>query len=455
MSETQEPVKEVDAEVAEEAPPAKKEDVPALIDNIVTKDDEEEPTKDTPSDEETAEKSGIKKCCDCLIKFYWTNEFLILILLAILIAFAYPPLGAIYLAPKITATWVAVMFIFLLAGLGLKTEEFSKASQQCGFNMFVFLYNFGVDSGFVYGVSRLLAYYNIINKDLADGMVIAASLPLTINMCVVLTKASGGDEAAAIINTAMWNMVGVFLSPILILGYIGQTGTVNRWKVFYKLALRVVLPIVVGQLLKYYVPVVRDFVKTYKPYFKKAQMYSLVFIVYTIFCRTFFDNETDVPVGDIFIMIAFIGICLTILMVLAWFLLRLFFPKEVKLRVCGLYACTHKTAAMGIPLINAIYEGNPKIGLYTLPLLIWHPSQLVFGTFLSPRLLAWVESFEDNEDLALEVETEPKKLEDDDEKDAEAATSPTGEIAGTESNVVKGIDGPSDEFSAESKEMDA
>eukprot|EP00531_Pseudo-nitzschia_arenysensis_P007681 CAMPEP_0116151550 /NCGR_PEP_ID=MMETSP0329-20121206/20159_1 /TAXON_ID=697910 /ORGANISM="Pseudo-nitzschia arenysensis, Strain B593" /LENGTH=460 /DNA_ID=CAMNT_0003648175 /DNA_START=58 /DNA_END=1440 /DNA_ORIENTATION=- len=460
MSETQEPPKEADAETpaTTEAPaeePAKEGEMPALIDNIVTKDDEEEPAKDTPSDEETAEEkepSAFSKFCACLIKFYWTNEFLILILLAILIAFAYPPLGAIYLAPKITATWIAVMFIFLLAGLGLKTEEFSKASQQCSFNMFVFAYNFGVDSAFVFGVSRLLTHYNIINKDLADGMVIAASLPLTINMCVVLTKASGGDEAAAIINTAMWNMVGVFLSPILILGYIGQTGTVNRWKVFYKLALRVVLPIVVGQLLKYYVPVVRDFVKTYKPYFKKAQMYSLVYIVYTIFCRTFINDETEVPVADIFIMIAFIAICLTVLMVGAWYLMALFFKKEVRLRVCGLYACTHKTAAMGIPLINAIYEGNPKIGLYTLPLLIWHPSQLVFGTFLSPKLLAWVESFEENDDLALEVETEPKKLEEDKAPDAEANK---GEIAGTESNLEKGVDAPSDEFSAVSAEMDA
>lgn len=414
-----------------------KEDLPVKEDEEVGPKEEEEPTKEEPTKEATAddsaeeEKSGLSKTFACLAKFYWTNEFLILILVAILIAFAYPPLGAIYLAPKVTATWIAVMFIFLLAGLGLKTEEFSKASKQCSFNLFVFAYNFGVDSAFVFGISRLLARYNVINQDLADGMTIAASLPLTINMCVVLSKASGGDEASAIINTAMWNMVGVFLSPVLILAYIGESGTVNRWRVFYKLALRVVLPIVVGQLLKYFVPVVRDFVKTYKPRFKKAQMYSLVFIVYTIFCRTFIDTDTEVPVADIFIMIVFIALCLSVLMVVSWYLMQVFFRKEVKLRVTGLYATTHKTAAMGIPLINAIYEGNPKIGLYTLPLLIWHPMQLVFGTFLSPRLLKWVESFPDEEedDLKLEVV-------DDKEEKAEEG------------------EGPSDEF-GESVEMEA
>lgn len=50
------------------------------------------------------------------------NSFLILVIAAILLAYAYPPIGAIYLAPQITATWIAVMFIFILAGMGRVLE---------------------------------------------------------------------------------------------------------------------------------------------------------------------------------------------------------------------------------------------------------------------------------------------------------------------------------------------
>ena len=46
-------------------------------------------------------------------------------------------------------------------------------------------------------------------------------------------------------------------------------------------------------------------------------------------------------------------------------------------------------------MINAIYEGNPAVGLYTLPLLIWHPMQLVIGTFLAPRLAKFVKREEE------------------------------------------------------------
>ena len=159
---------------------------------------------------------------------YATHSFLIKALILILLAFAYPPLGATYLAPQITATWIAVMFIFILAGMGIKTEEFAKAFQRLRFNLFLQLYNFGAVSGIVYGFSRFMVAVNALPQSLADGMTICASLPITVNMVLVLTKSAGGDEAAAIFNAAFGNLVGVFLSPALILMYLGVRGQVVR-----------------------------------------------------------------------------------------------------------------------------------------------------------------------------------------------------------------------------------
>lgn len=47
-----------------------------------------------------------------VVAFYFTNEFIILAIVAILLAKAYPPLGAEYLQPQITASWIAVIFLF-------------------------------------------------------------------------------------------------------------------------------------------------------------------------------------------------------------------------------------------------------------------------------------------------------------------------------------------------------
>lgn len=154
------------------------------------------------SNDNENDNDSAPSCLQRLVAFYFANEFLILIITAILLARAYPPIGAEYLAPEITATWLAVCIIFVMAGLGLKTEEFKNAFGQIWFNLTIQLYNFGVVSSVVYGVTRGLEAANILSKDLADGMVIGASLPMTINMVLVLTKSSGGDESLAIVNAA-------------------------------------------------------------------------------------------------------------------------------------------------------------------------------------------------------------------------------------------------------------
>ena len=49
---------------------------------------------------------------DRLVKVWWEYEFLFMVIVAICIARAYPPLGAEFVYPDITATWIAVMLIF-------------------------------------------------------------------------------------------------------------------------------------------------------------------------------------------------------------------------------------------------------------------------------------------------------------------------------------------------------
>ncbi len=81
-------------------------------------------------------------------------------------------------------------------------------------------------------------------------------------------------------------------------------------------------------------------------------------------------------------------------------------------------------------MINAIYESNPNVGLYTLPLLIWHPMQLVIGSALAPRISLWVEREEDR------LEGENNRTDDgDDGLDLSPdPTEVTGDIEGGDGN---------------------
>jgi solute carrier family 10 (sodium/bile acid cotransporter), member 7 len=324
-----------------------------------------------------------------LASLYWGNEFLILVVISIGLAYAYPPLGAEHVQPDITATWLAVIFIFLLSGLSLETSAFRSALlQHYMFHVVVQTFNFGVVSSLVYGVSRGLSGLDWISTDMADGMVICSCLPMTISMVSVLTKAAHGDEAAAVFNAALGSLLGVLLSPVLIFGYLGLSADVSIVDIAVNLSVRVFLPVIVGQILRSF-DAVQAFMKRHKSLSKQAQQYTLIFIVYTVFCRTF-ARGSDSSATDIVLMVVFqLGLLISVT-VLAWFMLRVLFPREPQLRVMGLFGCMQKSVAVGVPLINAIYEDNASVGLYTMPLLIWHTLQLIVGTLLAPRLAAFV-----------------------------------------------------------------
>lgn len=330
------------------------------------------------------------KLCKRAVAFYIANEFMILAILAIILAKAYPPLGATYLKPKLTASWIAVIFIFLLAGLVLRTEEFANAFVKVYFNLFVQFFTFGVVSSMLFGFSRLMIEIGAISKALGDGMAICGCLSTTINMSVVMTIGADGDEAAAIFNATFGNIVGIFLTPFLILGYIGSSGGVPIGKTIYTLTVRVLTPIFIGQVLRKTSSRLVALVKKYKLSIDKSREYTLVFIIYTSFCTTFAKGHRS-NAGDLCLLIFFQFTLLCTAMVLAWTLLRVLFPKDPKLCVMGLIGCTQKTLAVGLPLISAIYAGNKNLGPYTLPLLIWYTSQFIIGTALTPRLKAFVE----------------------------------------------------------------
>lgn len=244
-------------------------------------------------EEEEANLSRCSRWTKLFVNFCNDNHFLILFVVAILLARAYPPLGAIYVAPHITATWIAVVVIFLLSGLNLKSSEFKYAFKQVSFNFYIQFYNFFIVSAVVFGISRGLIATGILSRELADGMVICSCLSVSINVAIVLTKAANGDEAAAIFDAAFGNLVGVFLSPVLILMYLQQWGDVDLVDIFYKLSMKVLVPLAVGQLLQKTCQAVVDFVAIYKKYFGTLQELSLIFIIYTVFAKTFLNGAEN------------------------------------------------------------------------------------------------------------------------------------------------------------------
>jgi len=326
----------------------------------------------------------------------YANNFLLGIIFSIMLALAYPKLGAVYLFPSITSTYIAVIYIFLMSGISLKSHQLMNAFSNIRFNLFVQFYNLILVSMLTVALTKFLLFIDATTDELADGMVITASLPMTINMVIVLTIAAGGDEASAVFNAAVGNLLGVFITPALVLLFLNSANSISFANVLFKLSVRVLLPLVVGQLIQYKAPPIKDYVDSNKPLFKKSQELTLTYIVYTTFCTTFYsDSDPDAAQADLAYIIV-MGVILTLhicfLMGLSWYTFGYFYKDEPELRVFALFGGTHKTLSMGIPLLSAMFEGDQRLGLFTLPILVWHPVQLILGSMVTPRLKEWAEA---------------------------------------------------------------
>jgi solute carrier family 10 (sodium/bile acid cotransporter), member 7 len=141
--------------------------------------------------------------------------------MAIVVAFAHPPIGHQYVAAEITSEWAAVIAIFVMQGLSLKISELTHAIKLYKFNAYVQFFNLVVIPVVMFAVSRLLLVSGILARDFADGMVVTACLPMTINMVLVLTASSKGNEACALLNATAGNFMGVFLTPAYLMLFLG------------------------------------------------------------------------------------------------------------------------------------------------------------------------------------------------------------------------------------------
>ena len=84
---------------------------------------------------------------------------------------------------------------------------------------------------------------NLLPKSILDGLLILTCLPTTINMCIILTTAAGGNVASALCNAVISNVMGIFVTPALLLRFFGESIELPFAAMVLKLCSKVLLPV--------------------------------------------------------------------------------------------------------------------------------------------------------------------------------------------------------------------
>ncbi|XP_023589343.1 sodium/bile acid cotransporter 7 isoform X3 [Trichechus manatus latirostris] len=229
-----------------------------------------------------------------------------------------------------------------------------------------------------------------INGWLLKGLQTVGCMPPPVSSAVILTKAVGGNEAAAIFNSAFGSFLGIVITPLLLLLFLGSSSSVPFTSIFSQLFMTVVVPLIIGQIVRRYI---KDWLERKKPPFGAVSSSVLLMIIYTTFCDTFSNPNIDLDKFSL-IVIVFIIFSIQLSFMLLTFIFSTrsnsgFTPADT---VAIIFCSTHKSLTLGIPMLKIVFAGHEHLSLISVPLLIYHPAQILLGSVLVPTIKSWMVS---------------------------------------------------------------
>ncbi|MGM0440208.1 MAG: bile acid:sodium symporter family protein [Chlamydiota bacterium] len=328
------------------------------------------------------------------MRYLARDWFTVCLLLTPLAAWAWPELGTTTggLLPAETINTVGISIIFLLSGLCIRVKSFIKTLPRLKLHLYIQLFCFGIFPLVVVVMQRYVFGFIGFHPYIVKGIFILACLPTTISSCVVLTSLAGGDRASALFNGILSNLLGIFLSPVLVsIIFDIDNGEIalHPLGIIQKLIYMVLIPMVIGQTIY---RIFKKYLEKHTQQLHRTSSIILIFIIYSVFCDTFLDLKAlESPVREISWLIVVLLIYHLIFLMLSYYTSKPFNLKP-RDRKALLFTAPQKTLAMGMPLIIAILRTGTfgplavELPMFALPLLLYHHIQLIVAGFIIPSI---------------------------------------------------------------------
>lgn len=301
--------------------------------------------------------------------------------LAVALAFVYPSPGARggALHPEVLNK-LGVALIFFLHGLTLPLRALASGTLLYRLHLAIQLTTFLV---FPLLGAALLQITGALPAPLRVGLFFLCALPSTVSSSVALTAVARGNVAAALFNATLSSLLGIVLTPLWLGLVVGRVGKgLPLGDVVVDLCVWLLLPIVFGQLCR---PLLGALATRHKARIGVLDRLTILLLVYTSFCDSAKERVWVEQSASALLVIAFAcaALLVAVLALTSWLAGILRFPREdrVALVFCG----SKKTLASGVPMANILFGGDPMMSLMLLPIMLYHPLQLVVCGVLAGR----------------------------------------------------------------------
>ncbi|MDV8000067.1 bile acid:sodium symporter family protein [Rhodococcus sp. IEGM 1408] len=306
------------------------------------------------------------------------EPFILAILAAVVVAALLPATGGAADALGWVTT-VGIAALFFLYGARLEPRELLAGLTHWRLHSVVLAATYLLFP--LLGLVARWALTPVLGESLATGFLYLTLVPSTVQSSITFVAIARGHVSAAVVSASVSNLLGVFLTPLLVFVLMTSNGSVAiTWDSVGKIALQLLLPFVLGQLLRRWVLPLTKKIKRLALFDKSV----IVLIVYAAFSDGVADGIWSmIGPAQLAWLIAACCVLLAVVLGSTELIARVLGFEERDKRVvqfCG----SKKSLATGLPMAAVLFVGQP-VGLMVLPLMVFHQIQLIVCAWLAGR----------------------------------------------------------------------
>ncbi len=294
---------------------------------------------------------------DAMLARFKIDPFLLSLLIVVGLALLWPAPGVTGgpLHADKAANW-GIALVFFLYGVALPTRRLMESATRWRLHLMVQVATFVVFPLVV--LLCMPALRQVLPEDVTTGFFFLAVLPSTVSSSVAMTSLARGNVPVAIFNASISSLIGVFITPLLMAWYLQATGEgMALGDVILKLTIIVILPLVIGQVLR---PLLQGFIEKHRSLVKIADRAVILAIVYNAFCDSvaagLWSGHSPTLLLEIAIGTMLLFTLVYLLMLLVCRMAKLNHADTIAVAFCG----SKKSLATGLPMATVMFGALPQ-----------------------------------------------------------------------------------------------
>ncbi|MGW4120364.1 bile acid:sodium symporter family protein [Nocardia sp. NPDC004711] len=313
-----------------------------------------------------------------LSKFY-IDGFILSILAMVVLASIFPARGE---AAEVVSwlTKIAIGFLFLLYGARLAPQEAIAGLKHWRLHLTVLVCTFVLFP--VIGLAARVLVPHVLTSDLYTGVLFLCLVPSTVQSSIAFTSIAKGNVAGAIVSATVSNLLGVFLTPALVILLMNTTGQASvDPSAVVDIVLQLLVPFFLGQLIR---PKVAGFLARYAEPTKLVDRGSILLVVYSAFSAGMVEGIWHAMSPWRILLLAVVCCAILAIVLVATGFLGEAVRFDRADRIVVVFCGSKKSLATGLPMATVLFAGH-SVGLVVLPLMMFHQIQLITCAALAQR----------------------------------------------------------------------